>query len=61
MNRETSVTWTWQDVNSLRPDWSQEHCEFALSRISKVLKESLTTQGWEIMSDLILIMEMGNK
>ncbi len=47
------IRWSWQDVQSLRPDWSQEKCEETLDTIAKGLHDRSIELGWEIMETLI--------
>ena len=49
------IRWSWEDVQSLRPDWSQEKCDEMLDTIAKGLHERSVELGWEIMETLIEI------
>ena len=47
------ITWSWLDVLSLFPDWSQQKCEEILNGIAKGLHDRSVEIGWEIMESLI--------
>jgi hypothetical protein len=47
------IRWSWEDVQSLRPDWSQEKCDEMLDTIAKGLHDRSIELGWEIMETLI--------
>jgi hypothetical protein len=55
MNEDEMVVirWSWQDVQSLRPDWSQEKCDEVLGTIAKGLHDRSIELGWEVMETLI--------
>ena len=55
MNEDEMVVirWSWEDVQSLRPDWSQEKCDEMLDAIAKGLHDRSIELGWEIMETLI--------
>ena len=55
MNEDEMVVirWSWEDVQSLRPDWSQEQCDEMLDTIAKGLHDRSIEVGWEIMETLI--------
>ena len=47
------VRWCADDVATLRPDWTEEQCEEALSRIEKHLQDRTIELGWEVMDCLL--------
>ena len=55
MNEDEMVVirWSWEDIQSLRPDWSQEKCGEMLDAIAKGLHDRSIELGWEIMETLI--------
>jgi hypothetical protein len=55
MNEDEMVVirWSWEDIQSLRPDWSQEKCDEMLDAIAKGLHDRSIELGWEIMETLI--------
>jgi hypothetical protein len=44
---------TWKDVQSLKPEWTQEKCEEIFDRVTLALHERLVETGWEILEILI--------
>ena len=53
MNNEVVIKWSWQDIQSLRPNLSQAQCIELLDEISNGLHERSVELGWEIMETLI--------
>lgn len=47
------IRWVWQDVQMLRPDWSDDDCHVMLMRIENGLRDRSIEVGWEIMDCLI--------
>ena len=43
----------WVDIQSLRPDWSQERCEEVFDIVEYNLHDRLFEQGWEILEALV--------
>lgn len=56
MNKVT-ITWNWEDVQTLRDDWDKAQCQEALHSISKLLKDRSIEEGWQILEDLIFLNE----
>jgi hypothetical protein len=54
---QVTIVWNWEDVQSLRPDWTQQDCEQYLDQISRVLTERSIEEGWYILRDLLSIEE----
>ena len=48
-----TVTWTWGDVQTLRPSWTKSQCEEWLNANEKYIQEAMTTRGWEAIEDLL--------
>lgn len=48
-----TVSWTIEDVQSLRPDWSDERCEEFLVNNENDIADRLVELGWEVLQDLI--------
>ena len=44
-----TITWTWRDVESLHPDWSEDQCKSYLMEVSKVLRDRSIELGWVIL------------
>jgi len=51
------IKWSWEDVQSLRPKWSQDECDEMLDKIAKGLHDRSVELGWDIMEILIGIEE----
>jgi hypothetical protein len=56
MNKIT-ITWTWEDVQTLRDDWNKTQCQEALQSVSKALTSRSIEEGWQILEDLIFMNE----
>lgn len=54
-NEPFSVTITWlpEDVQNLLPDLSEDEAEEALIKVSKILKDRSTEEGWQILEDAL--------
>jgi hypothetical protein len=59
MGYEVVITWEWEDLQSLRPSWTEDKCVETLIKISKTLKERSVEEGWDILRDLLSIVEAG--
>lgn len=59
MEYEVMISWNWHDLQALRPKWTQKKCEETLIKISKTLKERSIEEGWDILRDLLSIVEAG--
>jgi len=44
-----SVSWCWEDVKTLRPDWSRARCEAFLQRNAKHIAEAMVSTGWDVL------------
>lgn len=55
--KQVTVTWNWEDISELRPDWTEEACQEMLVKMSKVLQERCIEEGWYIVRDLLSIYE----
>jgi hypothetical protein len=47
------VSWTAEDVQTLRPEMTTEQAKEALQSIEKHLRDRLVELGWEVMDDLL--------
>ena len=34
-----TITWTWRDVKTLHPDWSEDECKSYLMKVSMILRD----------------------
>ena len=57
LNKYAEMWWTAENVKAIRPDWSYEECEKALSKIEKRLNERCIELGWEVLDTLLSIGE----
>jgi hypothetical protein len=47
------VAWTAEDLQTLRPNWSDEQCEEWLDRNEDYIQTRLIELGWEVMESLL--------
>lgn len=47
------IAWCWCDIQSLKPEWTEQKCQNALDIIKKQLKDRSIEIGWEIMEILL--------
>lgn len=47
------TAWTAGDVQTLRPDWSEERCEEWLATNGKHIQEAVVERGWIAMETLL--------
>jgi hypothetical protein len=52
-DKYAEVSWTAEDVKTLRPEMTTEQAEEALQSIEKHLRDRLVELGWEVMDDLL--------
>jgi len=48
-----TVTWTSEDVQTLRPTWTVEQCEEWLERNERYIQDRLVELGWEVIETLL--------
>ena len=36
---KVTITWTWRDVKTLHPDWSEDECKSYLMKVSMILRD----------------------
>ena len=51
------VAWRFEDVQSLRPNWTKEQCEDWLGENAKWIEDAMLSAGWDAMSDLLTATE----
>lgn len=49
------IRWSWEDVQMLRPDLSEDECHVMLMRIADKLHELSVSEGWATMDYLIQV------
>lgn len=47
------VEWTAEDVQTLRPDWTDDQCEEWLMANQKYIQDRLVELGWEVIESLL--------
>ena len=45
------VSWTAEDMQVVRPDWSIEQCNYVLNRSEDALRTVMIEQGWKTLED----------
>ena len=53
MNKYATVSWTADDVQTLRPEWSVEKCEEWLESNQRCIQDRLVELGWEVIENLL--------
>jgi hypothetical protein len=55
MKRETyaNVSWTPEDIATLRPEWTEEYCEEWLQRNERRISDRLVELGWDVIEILL--------
>lgn len=54
MNDEkVTISWSRKDIEIIKPDWSPERCQKALSLIGKRLQERSVELGWNVIEILL--------
>jgi hypothetical protein len=48
-----TVTWTAEDIQTLRPDWTTERSEEFLEDNERRIQDRLTELGWEVIETLL--------
>jgi hypothetical protein len=48
-----TVSWTAEDVKTLRPSWTTEQCEDWLEKNASHIVDELITKGWDILDILL--------
>jgi hypothetical protein len=47
------IVWCWEDVKTLRENWSDEDCQLWLEGNGGYLKDRSIELGWDVMEDLL--------
>lgn len=48
-----TVTWTAEDVQTLRPNWTLEKCAEWLDSNERYVQDRLVELGWEVIESLL--------
>lgn len=43
------VSWCWEDVKTLKPEWSRKKCEQFLEKHDSKLSQTQVEQGWHFI------------
>ncbi len=43
---KAKVSWTWEDINELKPNWSEEKCKNFLQEHENGIQEAMLEAGW---------------
>jgi hypothetical protein len=49
----TTIKWSAEDIQTLRPEWSVEECEIFIKDKGEHFKQASISQGWEIWETLL--------
>lgn len=52
-NKYAQVSWTVDDLQTLRPEWSVEKCEEWLQANQRYIQDRLVELGWQVIEDLL--------
>ena len=55
------VSWNSEDVQTLRPDWSEEKCNELLAQAEGNIQSIMIERGWSVLEDEIRWYEMSHK
>jgi hypothetical protein len=51
--KKAYILWAWEDVKTLRPTWTDHHCQVWLDSNAKYLVDRSIELGWGVMEDLL--------
>lgn len=52
-NQYAKVVWLAGDVQSLRPEWSEDQCKQWLAENEGTIQDRMVEIGWEVIEDLL--------
>ncbi len=52
-DKYATVTWTAEDVQTLRPNWTLEKCAEWLDSNERYIQDRLVELGWEVIESLL--------
>ena len=55
------VSWNSEDVQTLRPDWSEEKCNELLAQAEDNMQSIMIAQGWSVLENEIRWYEVSHK
>lgn len=47
-----NITWTYEDIKSIRPNWSDDKCDEFLSSIAGDIEDRSIEVGWDVINML---------
>jgi len=53
LNEDIRISFSWQDIQNIRPDWSKEECVIALDNARKGFQPAMRLYGLEVLDDVI--------
>lgn len=55
-----TVSWSIEDVQTLRPEWSEKRCLEFLRTKSRHIQSNLVEHGWQVIESLCVMDELSN-
>lgn len=52
-----TLTWTADDIKSIRPEWKDDQCKKFLETIKRRLKDRITQDGWDFIEEALALWE----
>ena len=49
-NTEVTIKWKWNDIKTMRPNWTEDQCEEFLFDNRKSLQDRSIEIGWDIIA-----------
>ena len=50
---EIVVRWSWEDIQAIHQDWTQEDCEDAMSEVAEYVHERIVELGNEVLAQCV--------
>lgn len=58
MKQFAEVSWNAEDVQTLRPDWSEEKCNDMLKQEEDDIQISMIDRGWSVLRTKVVVYEI---
>ena len=58
MKQFAEVSWNAEDVQTLRPDWSEEQCNDMLKQEEDDIQISMIDRGWSVLRTKVVVYEI---
>ena len=52
-----TITWNWEDIQELKPEWGKELCVAFLENHGRTIIERSIEEGWTIIEDILTIVD----